>query len=386
MTDVVVIGGGIVGVSVAYRLARDGARVTLLEAGRLAGGTSGASYAWVNASDKPPLPYHLLNVAGMAEHLILRQEFGQAPWLHLSGNPEWGAGDAGLATLTAKVARLRAWGYAAEWLTPAEMRDLEPDITLPPAVARVAFYPLEGYVDAALLVGTLAHAARTAGATIRPFCRVAAIAQNGGRIVGVVTADGERIAADVIVSCAGRWSAEIAALAGIALPMANTVGLLAVSGTAPVQLRAMVTAPGVNIRPDGAGRLRIQSTDFDHLFQPDTPTVPIPDAAYHALDRATAVVPNLAGVGLQAALIGVRAIPGDGYPTVGFVPGVGGLYLVATHSGVTMGPLMGRLVAREVLGGEPDVRLATFRPARLLAPPALVGSGQMPEARYEMPE
>lgn len=372
MTDIVVIGGGVIGAAVTFRLARAGTRVTLLEAERLAGGTSGSSFAWVNASDKPPLPYHLLNVAGMGEHLLLRHECGAAPWLHLDGNIEWATGAAENAALAAKVERLRGWGYAAEWLTPAELRAIEPDIAVPPGVERVAFYPTEGYVDVPALVGALATRAEAAGATIRTGFRVAAIARSGGRVTGVVATTGERIAADIVISCAGRWSAELAALAEVHLPMANTVGLLAVTAAAPVSLRAVITTPGVNVRPDGAGRLRLQATEFDTTVTPDLPLVPIPPAAETVLARATAVVPRLAGVSLAGALIGVRPIPGDGYPTVGPLPGVEGLYLVATHSGVTMGPLLGRLVAREVLTGAVDDRLASFRPARLAAPLAAV--------------
>jgi len=367
-TNVIVIGGGVIGAATAFRLAQAGARVTLVEAGRLAGGTSGASFAWVNASDKPPLAYHLLNVAGMGEHLLLQHECGGAPWLHLDGNIEWAQGEAATAALMAKTGRLRGWGYAAEWLTPTELHAIEPEIAVPGEVERVVFYPTEGYVDVPALIGALATRAEAAGATIRTGFAVASIERAGGRVTGVVSATGERITADAVVSCTGRWSAEIAALTDVHLPMANTVGLLAVTGAAPVSLRAIITTAGVNIRPDGAGRLRLQATEFDASVTPDTPTVPIPPGAYTALERATAVLPRLAGVPLAAALIGVRAIPDDGHPTVGPVPGIEGLYLVATHSGVTMGPLLGRLIARELLTGEADARLAPFRPARLAAP------------------
>ncbi|MCA1726000.1 MAG: FAD-binding oxidoreductase, partial [Thermomicrobia bacterium] len=111
MTEIVVIGGGIIGAAVTYRLALAGARVTLLERGHLAGGTSGASFAWLNANNKPPLAYHILNTGGMAEHRILAAECGHAPWLHLDGSIEWAADDAGQAALREKIERLRGWGY-----------------------------------------------------------------------------------------------------------------------------------------------------------------------------------------------------------------------------------------------------------------------------------
>ena len=374
MAEIVVIGGGIVGTSVAYRLALTGAQVTLLEAGHLASGASGASFAWLNANNKPPLAYHILNTGGMAEHRILAREFGAAPWLHLDGNIEWAADEAGHAALIEKAGRLRAWGYQVELLTTAELRALEPDLVPPPGVALAAFFPAEGYADVPLLAGTLARAAERVGATIRTNCRVTAVARSGGRVAGVVTESGERIAADTVVSCVGRWSGEFARIAGFHLPMEPTVGMLVVTAAAPVRLRAVLNSPTINVRPDGGGRLRLQATEFDEITTPDTPTTPLPETAHRIYERAVSVLPSLAGTPIEAALVGVRAIPGDGYPVVGPAPGGEGLYIACTHSGVTMGLLLGRIVAREITTGAVDSRIATFRPERLMRPADSSGS------------
>lgn len=366
MTEIIVVGGGIIGAAVTYRLALAGARVTLLEAGTLAGGTSGASFAWLNANNKPPLAYHILNTGGMAEHRILASELGTAPWLHLDGNIEWAADDAGQTALVEKVARLRDWGYQAELLTTAELLGLEPDLVPPPSVEQVAFFPAEGYADVPLLVGTLARAAERAGATIRTGCRVVEVVCSGGRATGVVTEGGERLAAEVVVSCVGRWSGEFARAAGFSLPMEPTVGMLVVTSAAPVRLRAVLNSPTINVRPDGGGRLRLQATDFDAVTSSEMPTTPLPETAHRVYERAVGVLPSLAGTPIEAALVGVRAIPGDGYPVIGPVPGAEGLYMACTHSGVTMGPLLGRIIAREITTGAVDSRIATFRPERLV--------------------
>ena len=92
---------------------------------------------------------------------------------------------------------------------------------------------------------------------------------------------------------------------------------------------------------------------------PDIPTTPLPEIAHRVYERAVSVVPSLAGTPIQAALVGVRAIPGDGYPVVGPMPDLDGMYIVCTHSGVTMGPLLGRIAAREISGGTIDPRIAT---------------------------
>jgi glycine/D-amino acid oxidase-like deaminating enzyme len=98
----------------------------------------------------------------------------------------------------------------------------------------------------------------------------------------------------------------------------------------------------------------------------DTPTMPLPEMCEEVRRRAIGVLPALADTPIQTALIAGRPIPGDGFTVIGQAPGVDGLYLICTHSGVTMGPFLGRLAAREIVMGEIDPRVATFRPERLL--------------------
>ena len=127
MASIIVIGAGVIGASVAYRLAQGGASVTVLEATRIGAGTSGTSFAWVNSHGKTPRAYHELNVAGMKAHAALRDEFAATPWLHLNGCLEW-ADEAGQEEQRQRFERLRDWGYAAEWIPAARLRELAPDI------------------------------------------------------------------------------------------------------------------------------------------------------------------------------------------------------------------------------------------------------------------
>lgn len=110
MPDIIVIGAGVLGTSVAYRLASAGVKVTVLEATRVGGGTSGVSFAWTNSCNKAPRAYHDLNVAGMRAHAALMDEFGSTPWWHGGGRIEWKA-PAEQAEQKAKVARLQDWDY-----------------------------------------------------------------------------------------------------------------------------------------------------------------------------------------------------------------------------------------------------------------------------------
>ncbi len=366
MTEVVVLGGGILGLATAYRLTQAGARVTLLEAEMLAGGTSSASFAWLNANPKPPLAYHRLNASGMAEYHLLRQEFAATPWLHQHGNIEWDHTEGGQARLREKVAGLREWNYPVELLTIAELRRLEPDLLPPPELHEVVYYPTEGYVDVPQLIGAFAEAALAGGARIATGQRVTRVVIENGRVGGVETATGDRYPADVVVSCLGRWSSDLATLAGLALPMAPTFGLTVVTAPSSVRLRAVFHHPWLNIRPDGAGRIMMQAGDFDQQVDGATPVEPLPPQARELLARTSAILPALAGVRIETARVGMRSIPADGYSVVGPVSHLPGLYLLATHSAITLGPFLARLAAREILGTSPDPRLATFRPDRLL--------------------
>lgn len=366
VVQVVVVGGGIVGSAVTYRLAQGGADVTLLDAGRLGHGTSVASFAWLNANNKPPQPYHELNVHGMAEYHTLKKELGGAPWLHTIGNVEWDASENGKARLREKVSRLRSWGYPVELIPIGELPLLEPDMIAPEHVEEFAYFPTEGYIDPVSCITELAAAAEDLGAQIHAQCRVTDLVVEGGRITGVTTAAGDRFSADVVVSCTGRWTDAFAQLAGLVVPMAPRTGLIAISAPTDVRLRSAHRDDIMFIRPDGAGRIMMRHYDFDDMVTIETTVDPLPAFLPQLVDRVSTVLPKLAGTRIESIRIGIRPVPDDGYSIIGTTSAVEGLYLIASHSSVTMGALFGRLAAHEILTSEKDPRLASFRPDRLM--------------------
>lgn len=368
-SDVVVIGAGMVGSAVACRLAQGGARVTVVDAGLPASGTSGRSFAWLNANNKPPREYHDLNVASMAEHRALEQEFGEAPWLRMVGNLQCVTDEAGRQEMRRKGERLESWGYRMTFLTPAEaQRELEPDLDLVGAgVIEVGYTPDEAWVFAPVLVGAFLREARRHGATVRPGARVVAVERAGSRVAGVTLATGERLGAEVVVDCAGAEAGRVAALAGVRLPLDNVPGLLAISAPVGTALRRTVHTPDVHFRPDGGGRVIMGCEDMDRAVDASTPLMPPPPASQTLLQRAARYLPALAGGRVESARVGIRPMPTDGLPIVGAAPGVEGFYVAVSHSGVTLGPLWGRVAAREILSGELDPRLAPFRPQRFEA-------------------
>ncbi|MGK9169749.1 FAD-binding oxidoreductase [Inquilinus limosus] len=366
MPSIIVIGAGVIGASVAYRLAQGGASVTVLEATRIGAGTSGTSFAWVNSHGKTPRAYHDLNVAGMKAHAALREEFDATPWLHLNGCLEW-ADEAGQAAQRQRFERLRDWGYAAEWITGAQLRELAPDID-PAAVgdAPVAWFPEEGWVDPVVYAQAMLAAARRLGARVEIGARVVRVELRAGRVAGVTTADDTTHATDLVVNCTGRWADDAGFDPVLRIPLAPTAGLLAFTPPVAVGLEHLLKTPGCDLRPDGAGRLLVCRNDdeFDPAAAPK-PSIDLPELR-ELIRRARAILPAMGPVEPEAVRLGIRAIPRDGYSAVGPLPQVEGYYAAVTHSGVTLAAFLGSAVADELLRGVARPELATFRPARFL--------------------
>jgi glycine/D-amino acid oxidase-like deaminating enzyme len=362
---VVVVGAGVIGAAVAYRLAQAGAAVTVVERRSAGSGTSGATFAYVNATDKPPRAYHRMSMLAIRDHEDLADEIG-GDWLHVTGSLHWATREGDRASALDRTMRqLLAWGARADRLDPELVRrDLEPDLAIDPsAVGTVWRVERAGWLDpVAMAHGTLSAAVRRYGARL-VRAGVVGLPHDDAKIDAVVLDDGGRPAADVVVNAAGPDAAALAALAGARLPLERTPGLLVVSAPAPARLRHVVYAPEVNLRPDGGSRLLVQRERLDSEVA-DGPAIPLADRRVEeAMDHARLVIPALRDIPAEAVRVGVRPMPQDGYPIVGFDPAVGNLYHVVTHSGVTLAARLGLLVAEELTGGD-TAPLEAYRPGR----------------------
>lgn len=364
MLKVIVIGAGVMGASAAFRLAQAGAEVLVLEATRVGGGTSGISFAWTNSHNKPPRPYHDLNVAGMRAHAALREEFGAAPWWHGGGSIEWEAED-GRAAQAANIERLQSWGYAAEWITLKQLRELEPDID--PVIvgdAPIAYFPEEGWLDPVLYAHAMLSAACRHGSRLICRARVMEIMLSGNRVSGVRTADGTRHEADVVLNCTGRWANEPMKDTGLRLPLAPTVGFLVFTPPVASGLSRVVRTPLIDVRPDGAGRLMLHWNPTDAVLSIDSSLTPEMPEARDLVARVRRLLPSIGEVAPEAVRIAVRPIPADHFSAIGTVPRVQGYYLAITHSGVTLAPFLGQVIADEIVHDRERAELTEFRPTR----------------------
>ncbi|MGH2475153.1 MAG: NAD(P)/FAD-dependent oxidoreductase, partial [Candidatus Limnocylindrales bacterium] len=366
MTDILVVGAGLLGASVAHRLAERGAQVTILESGRPGGGTSGASFAWVNAQDKTPAAYFELNRDGLRAHRALVAELG-GDWFHAGGDLAIGRSD-GAATLGARIERHRALDYPVERLDRAGIERLEPVLDLGDADDIVgAHYLDEGWIDVPHLIDGLLAAAQSSGAVLIRD-EVAAVERDGDRAIGIRTADGTLRRGDRVVLAAGPATQGLAATVGVTLPMAPSPGLLVRVSPVAATVGRVIHGGDVALRPDGDGRLLLTSRGVDASLDPELRHIALDDPAVtQIIARAARLIPDLhAGAPVFDARIGIRSVAVDGMPAVGPAPGLDALYLLVSHSGATLAPVLGGLVAQELVDG-PQARLEPYRVDRFTA-------------------
>jgi len=371
-----VIGAGVIGACLALRLAEAGAEVTLLDQDQPGQAATRWSFAWLNSNDKGPRAYHELNRAGLRAWATLAGQLDGAAWYRPAGNIEWAATVAGHRELAARVDRLASWDYPARMISAAEAAGLEPALRLPPDLPGAAWFPAEGYLLTGPLVSQLVEAAASRGVTVLagPPGEVTGFAFGGGAVQAVRTAAGQQIPADVVVCCAGRWTPELARLAGGTAPVplvpwqapgAEAPGLVVRAGPAgPDGPARMLHAPGINLRPHTGGQVHLEA--LDAAVDLHTPDAGLRRWAAELLGRARRVTRGLDQAAVTGHQVCVRPMPADGQSIAGWLPGPRGVYLAVTHSGVTLAAHLSGLITTELVTGTAPDELRPYRPSRFL--------------------
>lgn len=375
----VVVGAGVVGVTSAYRLAQQGADVTLVEGGGVGGGTSAASFSHINASYSGYWDYFELRRAGLEGYADFEQESGGAPWWHATGYLSVHR-EGSFEAQDQHLARLQGLNYPASQILEQPSR-LETALS-GFDVARTYSYPGEGYVDLPGMVTDLAaRFARTGGLTLSGD-PVVEVVTSDGDVTGVRLESGATLDADEVVVCCGRWTDEFLALAGLESHLvaqdsaAGTPvpGLLVVTDPVPGSVSRVVSVDDVNYRPEGDGQTMVWSGLLDGELQQlggaEAESQEVDRLAGELLGKASEFVPALSKASVHRAMLTQRALPADGLPVVGRLPGTNGLYVVLAHAAATLAPVLADLVVTEVAQQQVDPRLERFRPARLMTPSA----------------
>lgn len=367
---VVVTGAGIIGASIAYHLAKAGADVTVIDRAGPATHASRGTFAWINATwAKQPRHYHALNRDGLLGWRELGKDLGiPVRW---QGSLEWFDSPDRQGRLAEQIAEQADWGEPARMVGAAEFRELEPRVDFG-AVQYAAFSENDGAVDPVAATRALLDAAADLGAEVRYPCELTGVGMQAGRLSRIDTSTGP-VAADRLVLATGAEPNAAGRFAGIDVPQRSTPGIIAITAPTARLVNRIIAAPGVHLHQRDDGRIVLgeqagaPETHARRLAgrPSDFPTRDI--AARHAdrmLAAARLFVPDIAGAKLENAYIGWRPLPLDGHPVIGASPERPDVYLAIMHSGVTLAPVVGQLVARELAEGQAIERLGNYRPER----------------------
>ena len=375
--DTIIIGGGIIGCTTGFFLSRRGHKILLIDRAEIATGTTANSFAWANATTKTnDAAYHALNLAGQQGYYALADEFGADTLglkpkgaLHLAtqDDPEnWAE--------TKEIAQaLDALNYPSEWLSPAQLRALEPNMTFPPE-AHALYTPTDISINAPHFTRFLVAKIIAMGGVVRPACQpLELLATDAGTVTGIRTETDSYYAPNVIVATGANTPQTLADLTGYdgftsGFPMATPPGLILTTPPLPDALlpnRIILTSRTreLHILPEFNGGLKIASDDIDGLIISDQSPENLTLNGQRLLTRCQTLIPDLPNhVDIKDCTlgIGVRPYPTDGKTIAGPMPDAQGLYVIATHSGITLAPAIGTLMAELVMTGNTPAALAPF--------------------------
>lgn len=374
--DVLIIGAGIVGCSVAHALAVRGMSVVVVDAGAIGSGTSATSFSWINATSKVnDEVYFRLNAHGLSLYEDLAEKWGSAAiGLHQTGMLEWSAAEdaSRMQELQETAERLNNWDYPAVWVDRKDLRQMEPNISFEDGAAGY-FAKKDCWLDVALFLQFLIEQLERAGAHVMEYCpALELIATEDGRVLGVETERG-KVSCGSAVLATGADSAQVLShLTGhegfaSRFPLRQAPGVLVLTPPTESALVHHVVysshSSGLHVRDAGRGRLLIGADDTDGLVSEDSSKQGARSAASLLLDRTHQLIPSFEGAELldQCQIdVGIRGAPIDGRSIAGPALSAEGLYLAITHSGVTLAPVLGELIANCIDTGVVPEKLVPF--------------------------
>ena len=411
--DVVVIGGGVVGTSTAYFLAKRGISVALCEKGRIAGEQSSRNWGWVRQQgrDRREVP---TMIESMKIWRGLEAELGEDVGFNACGVLYLAETEAALAGYDTWLETAKTYDIASRRLGRAEVGELLGHND-PPWLGGL-YTPSDARAEPAKAVPAIARGVARHGGSVLTNCAVRGLQQTGGRVSGVVTERGE-IRCQAVVCAAGAWSSLFSGNLGIRLPQLKVRGSVARTEPAPEVTRGALADGQVALRRRQDGGYTVASTaftqydivpdSFRHLFA-FLPAInvskrslklrlgqrfseelgiarrwrldetspfervrvldPKPNERFlaQAWAAAEARFPSLRGVKFAETWAGMIDVTPDVLPVVGPIEAMPGYYLATGFSGhgFGLGPGSGQLMAQMVAGETPAVDMAPFRYAR----------------------
>jgi glycine/D-amino acid oxidase-like deaminating enzyme len=370
---IVVVGAGITGASIAYHLAKRGAKVSIVDAVRPGAGATEKSFGWINATfSKRPRAYFDLNQLGIAGWRRLEAELGGELKVQWGGSVAWVAAGGAADPLRENVRRHQEWGYATHLIDGDEIRRLLPNIA-PGEFGAACYCEYEGALDAMDAVKAMLRQVREAGGEVRYPHEVTGLKIERGRVAAIQAGESSLEAGAVVLAC-GVAIPRLAEMVGVSVPLKESEGVLVHTRPQPKLIDRVVLAPDIHCKQKLDGRVVVGGpivADPGAIINPARGpaggAAPEPDEyAKRILREAAQVLPGLRGVAVERVTLGRRVMPVDEYPIVGFAAGCPNLYIAAMHSGVTLAPLIGQLAALEILDEARVGLLEPYRPARFM--------------------
>jgi glycine oxidase len=365
---VIIIGGGIIGASIAWRLARERTEVLVLERARL-----GQEASWAAAGMIAPQAEAQTSGVFFDLCLAARRAFDDTidrliadarldPEYDPEGILYLALDDVERAELESRARWHRAAGALVRELSAAEARRIEPAIS--PATLFALHLPDNRRVENRKLTQAYIAAAINSGTQFREGAAVDSIATAGGRATGVRLHDGSTIDADLVIVAAGSWSHHVRGLEADHVALHPVRGQMLCFESRPRLLANAVFSMRGYLVPRRDGRLLAGSTMEEAGYNKAVTL-----AGMEKITRgAIAMVPSLADLPFREAWAGLRPATRDLLPVLGYSPSVANVIWSTGHyrSGILLSALTGEVVADLVAGRTPSIDLAPFSPTRFL--------------------
>ncbi len=368
-TDYIIIGAGVIGLSVAWRLARRGANVTLVERGEIARESSWAAAGMLSPFGENHAPGPMLDFGVNSLRLYprfveeLSQDTGHAPRVYDRGMLRLAFCDADKIDRIYSANLAKSHGFESEWLDGDQVRKLEPGVG--DRGLGGVLSPSEVHLEPRALCDALLMAARNRGVRVLPFTEVCGFDKGeGGQIIGVRSSAGI-LTAEKYVICAGAWSGSFKDELGIEIPVCPRKGqvIMVEMPDGSVPFSHSLYMHRTYLVPRG-GQILIGATQEDVGFDKT-----LTETAKHELfDNACAIVPLLREAKIVDHWAGFRPATADSLPIIGTVPAHQNAYLCTGHlrNGILLAPITAETVVSELLDSESRIP-AEFRPERFAA-------------------
>jgi glycine/D-amino acid oxidase-like deaminating enzyme len=371
--DVIIIGAGVIGASIAYHLTRHGIKPLLIEKSDPAAGSSGACDGLVFLQSKKPGLHLKLALESRKRFDSLAEQLGSGIEFRNPGGMCLIESEAELAAMRLFVEEQRTSGLKVELIEGDEARRREP--CLSGKVVAATFSELDSQVNPYALTFAFLRQAKSAGAWILIGEEVKGIEAVAGRATGVVTAN-RRISAPVVVNAAGALAAAVGLMAGVEVPITPRRGQILVTAAVPPLLRhCLVSAQyvaakfkpelaekggmGFSLEQADSGNILIGSTREFVGFDRRTTF----DGIRTIANRIVPIIPALKRVPVIRTFGGLRPYTPDGLPILGKVAGLEGFIMAAGHEGdgIALSAITGELIADLIATGRTQLPLDAFR-------------------------